>query len=76
MSAIAHPGLTDCQVSIRSSPAYAKRRPGWASRTLATWQNRIAERQAFASLEYRDLRDMGLSRWDVEREVAKPFWRA
>jgi uncharacterized protein YjiS (DUF1127 family) len=47
----------------------------WLGRLVGTWRRRIRERQAFASLDYRELRDIGLSRWDVEREVAKPFWR-
>lgn len=44
-------------------------------RTLRLWRKRIRERHAFAVLDERDLRDMRLSRWDVERELAKPFWR-
>jgi uncharacterized protein YjiS (DUF1127 family) len=47
----------------------------WLGRLLGTWRRRIRERQAFARLDYRELRDIGLSRWDVERELAKPFWR-
>ena len=48
---------------------------GWLGRLVGTWRRRIRERQAFARLDYRELRDIGLSRWDVERELAKPFWR-
>jgi len=44
-------------------------------RVVGTWRRRIRERQAFARLDYRELRDIGLSRWDVERELVKPFWR-
>jgi uncharacterized protein YjiS (DUF1127 family) len=47
----------------------------WIGDRLGTWRRRIQERRAFAHLDQRDLRDMGLSRWEVEREVAKPFWR-
>jgi uncharacterized protein YjiS (DUF1127 family) len=47
----------------------------WVGRLIGTWRRRIRERQAFARLDYRELRDIGLSRWDVERELAKPFWR-
>ncbi len=42
---------------------------------LHTWRKRNQERQAFAHLDYRDLRDIGLSQWEVEAELAKPFWR-
>jgi uncharacterized protein YjiS (DUF1127 family) len=29
----------------------------------------------FTSLDGRDLHDLGLSQWDVEHEIARPFWR-
>ncbi len=48
----------------------------WLGRLVGTWRRRISERQAFARLDYRELRDIGLSRWDVERELTKPFWRS
>ncbi len=41
---------------------------------LVTWQNRVRERKHLASLDDRMLRDVGLSRVDVEREASKPFW--
>jgi uncharacterized protein YjiS (DUF1127 family) len=44
-------------------------------RTLRLWRARIRERQAFPVLDERDLRDLRVSRWDVEHELAKPFWR-
>jgi uncharacterized protein YjiS (DUF1127 family) len=34
------------------------------------------ERQALAALEAHRLDDIGLTREDVARETAKPFWRA
>jgi uncharacterized protein YjiS (DUF1127 family) len=43
--------------------------------TLRLWSTRLRERQSFPVLDERDLRDLRLSRWDVERELAKPFWR-
>jgi uncharacterized protein YjiS (DUF1127 family) len=39
------------------------------------WRSRRQQRQTFAALDSRDLRDLGLSRWDVEHEIARPFWR-
>ena len=44
--------------------------------TLVVWQARATERGALAVLDTRLLKDMGLTRADVAREVAKPFWRA
>jgi uncharacterized protein YjiS (DUF1127 family) len=68
--------LTECQVGPGSSSV---RHAGFLVRVadgVATWRRRVRDRQAFARLDYRDLRDMGLSRWEVETELAKPFWRA
>jgi uncharacterized protein YjiS (DUF1127 family) len=42
---------------------------------LRLWRSRSRERQSFAVLGERELHDLGLSRWDVEHEIAKPFWR-
>ncbi|HEY4173805.1 MAG TPA: hypothetical protein VGM42_12325 [Rhodopila sp.] len=42
---------------------------------IGTWRTRIRDRQTFATLDRRDLHDLSLSQWEVERELAKPFWR-
>jgi uncharacterized protein YjiS (DUF1127 family) len=39
------------------------------------WIERQRERQALLRLDDRMLRDIGLTRVDVEREADKPFWR-
>lgn len=44
--------------------------------TVGLWRSRVQERRALSFIEERELRDLRLSRWDVERELAKPFWRA
>ena len=75
MNAAAHDMLTGCQSFHRSSHAP---RPGITARiaaTIATWRHRVRDRHAFADLNYRDLRDLRMSQWEVERELAKPFWR-
>ena len=43
---------------------------------LATWHRRSADRAQLGTLDAHMLRDVGLSRADVECEVGKPFWRA
>jgi len=43
--------------------------------TLDLWQQRVRQRRALARLSDYNLKDVGLSRADVEREVTKPFWR-
>ena len=45
-------------------------------RTLLLWRLRAAERQTLSLLGDDILRDIGLTRADVDREVMKPFWRA
>ena len=44
--------------------------------TLATWQERASQRYRLAELDDRMLRDVGLSRADIRREVERPFWRS
>lgn len=47
----------------------------WAD-ALVTWLERDCQRRALLRLDERMLRDIGLSRADVEREAEKPFWRS
>ncbi len=42
--------------------------------TLGVWQERARQRQALRELDDRMLRDIGLTRSDVYREISKPFW--
>jgi uncharacterized protein YjiS (DUF1127 family) len=42
---------------------------------LLAWQERAAERRQLQSLDDSALRDIGLSRADVESAFSKPFWR-
>jgi len=75
MSYAAHHPLINCQ-SDRNSPANRGTAIVQAiAHTLRLWRSRMRERRAFPVLDERDLQDMRLSRWDAERELAKPFWR-
>ncbi len=47
-----------------------------AVRTLLTWQGRDRQRRALAQLDARMLKDVGLSRAEVDLELRKPFWHA
>lgn len=40
------------------------------------WHQRMADRHSLRAMDDRLLKDIGLSYADVEREAAKPFWRA
>ena len=42
---------------------------------LLTWFERARQRRRLGELSEHMLKDIGLSRADVEVEVAKPFWR-
>lgn len=42
---------------------------------FATWRQRARERQELATLDYRMIRDLGLSPGDIRFEANKPFWR-
>ena len=47
-----------------------------AGSLLSTWRQRAADRQHLCGLDSHMLRDVGLSRGDVDVEISKPFWRA
>jgi uncharacterized protein YjiS (DUF1127 family) len=42
---------------------------------ILVWQDRARGRHALQQLDDRMLRDIGVTRADVERQRAKPFWR-
>jgi uncharacterized protein YjiS (DUF1127 family) len=46
-----------------------------AVETLEEWSARSAQRRALLRLDDHMLRDVGLSRADVEREAEKSFWQ-
>ena len=49
---------------------------GAALATAFAWRERAHQRRQLASLDDRLLRDIGLSRFQVDEEWRKPFWRA
>jgi uncharacterized protein YjiS (DUF1127 family) len=75
MSFVTPDVLTLYQAHSRPSSHRPSGTTGWFSRLIQMWRARIRERHALAKLDHRDLRDIGLSRWEIERELAKPFWR-
>jgi uncharacterized protein YjiS (DUF1127 family) len=57
-------------------PATWRRWLSHLSALFAEWQRRARGRRELAVLCDRCLRDMGVTRYDVNQEVRKPFWRA
>jgi len=47
----------------------------WVRKMLQQWGRRRRERAELARLDDRMLRDIGITRGDVWREINKPFWR-
>jgi uncharacterized protein YjiS (DUF1127 family) len=43
---------------------------------LAEWRRRARSRHELAALCDRCLRDIGVTRYDADREMRKPFWQA
>jgi uncharacterized protein YjiS (DUF1127 family) len=43
---------------------------------IEEWGRRARGRRELAALSDRCLRDIGLTRYDANREARKPFWRA
>lgn len=75
MSHITRRHLTDSQPEPMSrGPAPQAGHP-LLSDLIAAWRTRLRDRREMATLDERDLRDARLTSWDVERELAKPFWR-
>jgi uncharacterized protein YjiS (DUF1127 family) len=51
-------------------------RVGRAVDLVLIWHERVRQRRQLRSLSTHMLRDIGLSRADVEGEASKPFWRS
>jgi uncharacterized protein YjiS (DUF1127 family) len=48
---------------------------GYALMVVLSWQERARQRRTLASLDDRLLRDIGIGRADVDRELRKQFWQ-
>ena len=44
-------------------------------KTLEVWIDRVRQRRQLATLDDRMLKDIGITRIEANREIAKPFWR-
>jgi uncharacterized protein YjiS (DUF1127 family) len=55
----------------------ACRLPRWGGffDQLAAWRQRARERRLLSSFDDYMLKDIGISRADIEMEITKPFWQ-
>lgn len=42
---------------------------------LRGYRQRIQQRRWLAEMDERQLRDIGVSVWEAQQEIRKPFWR-
>lgn len=71
--------MTAAQSICRPLPARAAPRRHTFQTLVALykeWQRRAHGRAELAALTDRELRDIGVTRFDAHREIGKPFWRA
>lgn len=59
----------------QQSPASGGHLPLRVLGTLLLWQRRISSRRQLARLDERLLADAGISTYDRDIEISKPFWR-
>jgi uncharacterized protein YjiS (DUF1127 family) len=77
------PGSLEAGLNVLLVPPYAASKRvtvffaaiGRIPHTMRVWSERAASRRALAMLNDHLLRDIGLTRGDVERELMRPFWR-
>lgn len=58
------------------APTPSERRPGRFLLVVAEWRHRSHSRRQLATLNDRELADIGLSRAEQWAECRKPFWQA
>jgi uncharacterized protein YjiS (DUF1127 family) len=73
MVAMTHQILTNSQ----SRPRRPRRSAVWQlGAAVARWLQREREAEELARLDWRELKDVGLTPADVHMILSKPFWRA
>ena len=74
--------MATCEHSVSTtfaSDGATRRRVGGIGELLALvarWSERSAQRRRLLQLDDHQLRDIGLTRADIEKEASKPFWAA
>jgi uncharacterized protein YjiS (DUF1127 family) len=64
-------------ISLDLTAIRSRRLPKWRKirAALKEWAQRSRSRHELTSLDERHLRDVGLTRVDVQKESIKPFWQ-
>jgi uncharacterized protein YjiS (DUF1127 family) len=75
MHVASHHPLTNSQLSTASEAASGGGVLGWLAHAFHNWRERSNELHELSLMDDRALRDARLSRWEVEHELARPFWR-
>jgi uncharacterized protein YjiS (DUF1127 family) len=75
MHVASHHSLTNSQLSTPSAAGSAGGVMGRVARAFHNWRERSAELRELALMDERALRDARLTRWEVQHELARPFWR-
>ncbi|NMJ39756.1 translation initiation factor IF-2 [Roseomonas sp. JC162] len=60
---------------LAALPVQAPARPGTWRAAAERWLARLRDRDDMARMTSREMRDAGLTPYDVQRECAKPFWK-
>jgi uncharacterized protein YjiS (DUF1127 family) len=68
-----HPASVTAKLAIADRARHAA---AMLAEALSEWRERSRQRHTLGRLDDRLLRDMGLTRADVDQEVSKPFWQA
>jgi uncharacterized protein YjiS (DUF1127 family) len=69
-------GDVDFRTAWRAAFAAVGTALGTSLLAVVVWQERARDRTRLEALDDAALKDMGLSRADVSREIEKPVWRA
>ena len=61
--------------AVRHAGARVRRWGAYALAQVLGWVERARQRRQLGTLDDRLLKDIGVTRREVERELARPFWR-
>ncbi len=79
MAVALHHPLTNSHLAGTARTAARKAgRPSLGDRVarfFQLWRQRRSDLRAIDTLDERDLHDIGMSRWALRQELARPFWR-